>query len=62
MANTDTAPTIEVKDSTTVYTKVDGSVTFRLTTGVQQTIILEPDNTVIERPGLGVVTIIQSRS
>lgn len=58
----DTAPSVEVKDITTVYTQIDGSVTFRLATGGEQTIALDPEDTVIERPGSGVVTVIRSQT
>jgi hypothetical protein len=58
---TDTEPTIEVKDGATVYTQVEGNVTFTLLGGSDQTFTLELGDMVIERPTTGMVTLITSQ-
>ncbi len=57
---TDTEPTVTVQDGATVYTQLDGSISFTPTGSTEtQTFTLDPEDTVIERPAQGLVTIVR---
>lgn len=53
----DVQPTVEVQDSATIYTGVDGTITFTPTGESSRSLELFPTDTVIERPAAGTLTI-----
>ncbi len=59
---TDSTPTIEVKNGTTVYTLTsDGTLAFSTNAFVDRLIGLKTGDIVIERPASGIMTLIRSR-
>ncbi len=59
---TDSTPTIEVKNGTTVYTLTsNGTLVFSTDAFVDRLIRLKIDDMVIERPASGTMTLIRSR-
>lgn len=61
--NTDSLPNVEVRDSATVYVmQSDGDVTFQPSDGsAVRKIDLELNDVVIERPGIGVLTVMRDQ-
>lgn len=59
---TDSEPKVEVLDGTTRYTQFDDNTSLSYNVGgTPQTVDLDPEDTVIERPGLHAITIIRAQ-
>jgi hypothetical protein len=52
---------VEIKDQVTIYKQVDGNMSFTLSDGSQRTFVVVPEDIIIERPGLGLVTFIREQ-
>lgn len=52
---------VEIKDQVTIYKQVEGNMSFTLSDGSQRTFVVVPEDIIIERPGLGLVTFIREQ-